>query len=102
MRFHLCAALVVPFLLACGPARSEITITRAENIRGVLVVHGETSQPYQRVTLDRRYSTRTDKLKEFRFRVRYLPADCTISIQAGREARPAYIANCNARIRLTP
>ena len=98
MRFNLTAALAVTVLLVCEPARAEITITRAESIRGVLIVHGETSQPYQRVTLDRRYSTRTDKLKEFRFRIRYLPADCTVSIRAGQESRPAYIANCNARI----
>jgi hypothetical protein len=91
------AAMTLTALLVV-PANAEITITRAEHVRGVLVVHGETSQPNQRVTLDDRYSTRTDKLKEFRFRVRYLPADCVVSIRAGQEARPAFIANCNARI----
>jgi hypothetical protein len=85
-------------VMVAAPARAEITITRAEYAAGVLVVRGETSEPGQRVTLDGRYRTRTDRFKEFRFRIRYLPRDCTVSIRAGREVRPAVVANCDRRL----
>jgi hypothetical protein len=89
--------LTIAFLLVgTASAQAEITITQAEYAAGVLVVRGETSQPDQRVVLDERYDTHTDRNKEFRFRIRYLPPDCTISIRAGQEERPARVANCEA------
>ena len=77
------------------PAHAEITINRAEYKAGVLVVRGETSERGQRVTLDGRYSARTDRNNRFRFRVRYLPRDCIAKIRAGQEVHPAVISNCN-------
>lgn len=91
------AAAFLISALAAVPAHAEITLTRAEYTGGVLVVRGETSRPNQRVTLDGRYSTQTDRFKEFRFRIRYLPPDCSITLRAGREARPAWVANCAVR-----
>lgn len=81
-------------LAVSAPAQAEITLTRVAYAAGVLVVNGETSRPNQRVTLDGRYRTRTDRFGEFSFRIRYLPRDCSISLRAGREARPAWVANC--------
>lgn len=90
----LLAAFSISGLAGAAPAHAEITVTRAEYAGGALVVRGETSRPNQRVTLDERYSTRTDRFREFRFRIRYLPPDCAISLRAGKEVRPAWIANC--------
>ena len=86
---------VLPVLWT-APLRAEITVTRAEYAAGVLVVAGETSRRNQKVTLDRRYTTRTDRNNRFRFRIRYLPRDCTATLRAGRQVRPAVISNCNA------
>jgi hypothetical protein len=85
------AALVV---MGVGPAHSEITVNVARFASGVLTVQGETSRPHQRVTLDRRFRTRTDRNNRFSFRVRYRPRDCIASLRAGRDAHPAVIANC--------
>ena len=94
MRYSLIAVCLLCTFAGAAPAQAEITLTRAEYAAGVLVVRGETSRPNQRVTLDGRYSTRTDRFKEFRFRIRYLPPDCSISLRAGLEERPAWVANC--------
>lgn len=76
-------------------AHAEITVTHAQYAAGVLVVRGETSTPNQRVTLDGRYDTRTDRNKRFVFRLRYLPRECGVTIRAGQEVRPARVANCS-------
>lgn len=99
MRYYLTVACLlsafpISLLAGAAPAHAEITLNRAEYANGVLLVHGETSRANQRVTLDGRYSTRTDRYNEFRFRIRYLPPDCSISLRAGREVRPAWVANC--------
>lgn len=84
-------------IASASPAAAEITLRTANYAAGVLVVKGETLRPHQRVGLDRRYFTRTNKFKEFRFRVRYLPNDCTIEITAGRERRPGVVRGCFIR-----
>ena len=97
-------ALVVLSLAGFGlsaPARAEITVFKARYAAGVLVVNGETSRPNQRVSLDGRYFTRTNKYKKFLFRVRYLPNDCTVRITAGGERRPAVVAGCSIKVRPT-
>lgn len=91
-QFLLAASLMIAM---SAPAQAEITLTRVENEGDVLVVRGETSRRNQLVTVDGRYRTRTDRYKEFRFRIRYLPRDCSIKIRAGQEERPARIANCD-------
>ena len=80
------------------PAAAEITIARARYAGGVLVVAGETSRPNQRVSLDRRFTTRNGRNKEFRFRVAYRPRDCIATIRAGADVRPAVVANCRPRL----
>jgi hypothetical protein len=97
----------VPFACLVGslwatPGLAEITITRAEYAGGVLVVRGETSRRNQLVTLDGRYRTRTGRHNEFRFRIRYLPSDCSVTIRAGQEIRPARVANCDINLGYDP
>ena len=85
------------FLVSIGwlaPAQAEIIISRARYAAGVLVVAGETSRPYQRVTLDNRFNTRTGRDRRFAFRVPYRPRDCVANVRAGSDVRPAVISNC--------
>ena len=98
----LLSAFWISLLAGAAPAHAEITITQAEYAAGVLVVRGETSRRNQRVTLDGRYKTRTDRFKEFRFRIRYLPSDCSISIRAGQQVRPVGVTNCGTRPSVAP
>lgn len=95
LSFTRMACVVAVAFLSTVPAGAEITVTRAEYAGGVLVVRGGTSQANQRVTMDGRYSTRTNRSMEFRFRVRYLPNDCGVTIRAGREVRPVRVSNCD-------
>lgn len=95
-------AAAIGFVVLLGlpaPAAAEITITKAHYAGGVLVVAGETSRPNQRVTLDRRFTTRTGRNKNFTFRVAYRPRDCIASIRAGSDVHPAVVANCRPRLR---
>jgi hypothetical protein len=87
-------AILIAVLVGTVPLRAEITVRQAEYAGGVLVVRGETARANQQVTLDGRYKTRTNRYKEFRFRVRYLPQNCGITLQAGQETRPARVLNC--------
>jgi hypothetical protein len=90
---------VVPVLVAvwCSTAYAKITVRQAEYSGGMLLVRGETARPDQTVTLEGRYSTRTDRNRRFRFRVRYLPLDCLAEITAGPELYLISIANCTPR-----
>jgi hypothetical protein len=90
-----CSWFTVALLLGpSGAAHAEITIHEARYAAGILFVRGETSQPMQRLTLDGRYHTRTDRNKRFSFKVRYVPRDCIADIRAGTQVHPAVIANC--------
>ena len=64
---------------------------------GMLLVQGETARTGQKVTLEGRYSTRTDRNRRFRFRVRYVPLDCLAEVRAGLELYLTSIANCDRR-----
>lgn len=90
------AALAFGLGISVGPARAEISVKEAGFAGGVLVVRGETGQASQRVTLDDRYVERTNRLKEFTFRIRYLPRDCMVAIKAGTETYNAVVSNCDA------
>jgi hypothetical protein len=89
----------VPVLVAvwCSTAYAKITVRQAEYSGGMLLVRGETARPGQTVTLEGRYTTRTDRNRRFQFRVRYLPLDCLAEITAGPELYLVSIANCTSR-----
>ena len=94
LQFPTLVCLAALSAFSAAPAQAEITVRQAEYRGGVLRIVGETSQPDQKVTLDRRYETRTNDNKQFRFRIRYLPRNCTATLRAGSQVRPAVIANC--------
>jgi hypothetical protein len=77
------------------PAQARIVVTRADYKAGVLVVSGRTDSQLQRVVLDGRYNEWTNEARQFRFRVRYLPDDCRIRLEADDEVRKVRIAGCN-------
>ena len=81
-------------LLTTVAAAAEITVTKAEHAGGVTLIRGEVERPNAKVTLDRRYSTQSDRFGEFIFKVRYLPDDCTVDLRAGRDTHPVVINNC--------
>jgi hypothetical protein len=90
---------VVSVLVAVSfsTAYAKITIRQAEYVGGMLLVQGETARTGQKVTLEGRYSTRTDRNRRFRFRARYLPLDCLAEVRAGLELYLISIANCERR-----
>ena len=94
-----CELYVVSVLVAVSfsTAYARITIRQAEYVGGMLLVQGETSRNGQKVTLEGRYSTRTDRNRRFRFRVRYLPLVCLAEVRAGLELYLISIANCERR-----
>ena len=87
-------AAIVATVGGLTPAAAQIAVSKAQYAGGVLVVEGETSRPYQRVTLDRRFRTKTGRNTRFTFRVAYRPRDCVVQIRAGLDLRPAAISNC--------
>lgn len=91
-----CACAVMTF--GSSPS-GAITITHGEYQNGVVVVQGELQQSDQQVTLDDRFTERSDKFGHFTFRVPYEPADCMVQIEAGQNVRPVYLANCVAAAR---
>ncbi|MDC7785060.1 hypothetical protein PQJ75_02200 [Rhodoplanes sp. TEM] len=91
---RLSLAVLLAAVGSADPAAAEISVRQAEYTAGILVVRGETERSNQRITLDERYSGRSDRLGRFRFRIRYLPPDCMIELRAGRDVRPARVVNC--------
>lgn len=83
-------------LMACGlsGAAHAMIINQGEYDAGIVVVEGETQQPNQKVTLDDRFTAWSDDIGRFTFRVRYLPSDCMVQLEAGRDVRPVYLVNC--------
>ena len=81
-------------ILVAAPAWAEITVKTAEYAAGILVVAGETSHPQREITIDDRYSETADAVGSFRFRIRYLPDDCTITLSDGEDRRSAFVRGC--------
>jgi hypothetical protein len=85
---------VLSVMALASPAQARITVTRADYKGGVLVVHGRADAPLLRVTLDERYNEWTNEAREFRFRLRYLPANCRVRLEANDEVRMVPVAGC--------
>lgn len=86
----MCGAIALP-----GTALAEVAIHGAEYEAGVLVVRGQTDRANESVQLDGRYSTTTGNNRQFVFRVRYLPLDCTVNVRAGGNTRSITVPNCD-------
>ena len=101
MRASMACSVVAAIAAGCfaaalpGPAQAEITIHEAEYEAGILVVAGETTHPNREVSLDGRYRDVADQVGAFRFRIRYLPDDCTIRLSDGEDRRTAFVRGCS-------
>lgn len=98
------APLVILIAASDGivPILPEIKIDDAVYAAGKLVVTGETLQAGQQVTLDGRYSTKTDEDRQFRFDVTYLPKDCMITLSAGQRTHEAVVRGCDVAVGPVP
>lgn len=79
------------------PAQAEIVVKQAEYEAGVLVVAGETSHTNREISLDGRYTATSDRVGAFRFRIKYLPNDCTIGLFDGEDTRTVFVRGCSTR-----
>jgi hypothetical protein len=93
MRLCPLLAIVSLTLLTSNLARAEIKVDSARYKAGVLVVRGETSEP-RTVVLDDHFRKKTFRNNRFLFRVRYLPNDCSIRLQAGSDEIRTNVENC--------
>jgi hypothetical protein len=87
-------AVFAAFLALCaGPASAAIRITSSNYQDGVTVVTGQTA-PNRTVTMDGRFTTKSDSGGHFKFRLEYKPATCMASIVSGEDAYSALIVGC--------
>jgi hypothetical protein len=91
MKSVLTAAALV---LSVSAASAEVIIEKAEYAAGITEIRGETSESFEPVTLDGRYSTVSDASGSFQVWLRYLPLDCVINIKVDDEVHPAFISGC--------
>ena len=93
MRLRLPVALTC--LLLSEPATAEITIVQATISSGELRVSGRVIPArVETVSLDERYSVRTDANGTFAFRIPFHPPSCVVEIKAGNDRRAAVISGC--------
>ena len=85
------AALVLAALT--GAARADIRINESRYVDGKLVVSGETA-PNRAVTLDNKYTTKSDGGGYFSFTERYKPFTCMSDIRSGSDIYSAVISGC--------
>jgi hypothetical protein len=88
----LCAALIL--FAGVTAASADIRIDESRYVNGQLIITGETD-PDRVVTLDRKYTTKSDGEGRFKFSVKkYKPADCMSDIRSGSDLYSAVIAGC--------
>ena len=94
---HIAVAVAAAAIVAhAAPAAAKISIRGTGILAGELTVSGWTPRPHQEITLDGRFTTRSDRWKRFRFRVPHDPQDCTIELTAGEEMRRVVVRGCTA------
>lgn len=81
-------------LILLPAATAEIRVNEVRYDKGFLIVKGETSRPYQSVTLEKRFRQRSDQHGHFNFRLRYVAPLCKVGLKAGRDEHAATVANC--------
>lgn len=102
MRFNKIFAIGATILFSSTAAAAEIRIDQARYASGVLVVRGQTSLPFQIITLDGSYKRRSDKVGRFIFRVPYRPRFCKVDLASGSETKSVEVRNCSTNIRRLP
>ncbi len=90
----MCVALLVALAMS-GEALAQLRIDEARiDEKGYLIVRGAVAGRGQRVTLDRKFITRSGARGAFSFRVRRIPLVCRIEVRAGGVQETAKVENC--------
>jgi hypothetical protein len=90
-RNSLCALIVV----CANATAAEISIVRAQLVRGDLWVVGRTDEPAAELTLDGQASVVADRSGKFEFRLAgYHPPTCIVVIRTAKHSQPALVADC--------
>jgi hypothetical protein len=87
----LCSALLL--VLGVTTAAAEIRVDESRYDNGKLIISGDT-QPNRTVTLDKKYTTKSDGSGHFQFKVAYKPETCMSDLRAGNDIYSAVIAGC--------
>ncbi len=87
----LAAALVL--LAGTAAAQADIRINESRFVDGNVIINGETA-PNRTVTLDNKYTTKSDGGGYFNFTVRYKPFTCMSDIRSATDIYSAVISGC--------
>jgi hypothetical protein len=87
----LAAALVL--FAGIGVARADIRIDESRYVDGKLIISGETA-PNRVVTLDDKYTTKSDGGGYFTFTEHYKPFSCMSDVRDGDDVHFAAIVGC--------
>ena len=87
----LAAALV--FLAIATAARADIRINESRFVDGNVIISGETT-PDQTVTLDGKFTTKSDGGGYFKFSAHEKPFTCMSDIRSGNDIYSAVISGC--------
>lgn len=87
----LATALVL--LAGTTAAQADIRINESRFVDGNVIISGETA-PNRTVTLDNKYTTKSDGGGYFTFNVRYKPFTCMSDIRSGSDIYSAVISGC--------
>jgi hypothetical protein len=86
----ICAALLLLFGIS---AAAEIRVNESRYENGRLIISGDT-QPDRTVTLDDKYTTKSDGSGHFQFNIGYKPQTCMSDLRTGDDIYSAVIAGC--------
>ncbi|MCJ2059076.1 collagen-like protein [Methylobacterium sp. J-048] len=77
-----------------SPAKADMRIEAAKITAGDLWVLGNAGEPDADITLDGRFSQRTDSRGYFEFHVVYHPATCIATLRTPKQARSVVVGEC--------
>ncbi|WP_419829218.1 collagen-like protein [Methylobacterium sp.] len=86
--------LFVGPLLWIAPAKADMRIEAAKITAGDLWVLGNAGEPDAEITLDGKFSQRTDTRGYFEFHVVYHPATCIATLRTSKQARSIVVGEC--------
>lgn len=87
--------LAAAFVLLAGTAaaQADIRINESRFVDGNVIINGETA-PNRTVTLDNKYTTKSDGGGYFTFTEHYKPFTCMSDIRSGGDIYSAVISGC--------
>ena len=91
---RLVLALFLQAGVLAGPAQAEIRVLAAKITGGELWVLGSADAVEAEITLDERFTGKTDKSGNFEFRLVYHPASCIVTLRARQQERAAVVGEC--------